>query len=274
MSIDIQRVADRIAEIAEDEIMNRFGKLSPTDIRAKSGPQDFVTEADEAAERRLESVLKEISPDAAFIGEERAAADPSIVEALAGDGAFWIVDPLDGTRNFINGKSEFGSIVAYVVDGQTQIGWIYAAPDRKCALVERGNGAEWAGAPLTPSPPSESPPRGLRSIGWLTPKWRGVLPRNLKENFTSKSMHCSAYAYLKTALGEVDFKVSSRLHPWDHAAGVLLVEETGGVSSYLDDGAAYRPGPSTDRPLLVSASGRDHNLCVRMLTAPAAAALN
>ena len=78
MSIDPERVAMIIAEIAQAEIAPRYGALDSDQVRTKSGPNDFVTEADEAAERALEKALCEIRPDAVFIGEERAAADPSI----------------------------------------------------------------------------------------------------------------------------------------------------------------------------------------------------
>ncbi|MEL7487987.1 MAG: inositol monophosphatase family protein [Pseudomonadota bacterium] len=261
-----------IAKVAEEEILPRFGKLSPEEVREKSSPNDLVTLADEAAERRLQVALKEIAPSAGFIGEELATKDPSAFDALERDDAVWIVDPLDGTRNFVRGNAEFGSIVAYVKGGKTLFGWIYAALERKCAIAASGEGVSWDGAPVSVAPKRAGAPNGLRSVGWLTPDWRDRIIGNLKQSFETSATHCSAFAYLKTLRGEADFKLSSRLYPWDHAAGVLMVEEAGGAATYLDDDAAFSVGRPEDRPLLVSAAGRDHAAFIRVLTANAPSA--
>ncbi len=257
MIVDPDKVASLIAEIAEAEIMPRFGNLDPEEIRQKSSPSDLVTQVDEAVEAALEKALKGIYPAAAMIGEEMAAADPAIVDALEGDGAFWIVDPLDGTRNFVRGVPEFGTIVALVENGETRMGWIYAAPERKCAVAERREGAVWDGAKLTPTPQKGPTPEGWRSVGWLTEPWRDRIKANLNGPVVTSPGHCSAYGYLAVARGLKDFKISSRIHPWDHAAGALIVAEVGGRTAYLDDRSPYVAAPSRDRPLLVSAAGRD-----------------
>ncbi len=257
MTVDAEKVAERIAEIAEAEIAPRFGNLEPVEIRAKSSPGDLVTQVDEAVEAALERALAEFWPGAAMIGEEMAAKKPQIVEALRGRGAFWIVDPLDGTRNFVRGVTEFGTIVALVVDGVTRMGWIYAVPERKCAVAELGAGATWDDAPIAPAPQKGPKEQGWRSVGWLADAWRARIAPNLKGPVETKAGHCSAYGYLAVAKGETDFKVSSRIHPWDHAAGALIVHETGGRAAFLDDYSDYAPLPSADRPLLVTAAGRD-----------------
>ncbi len=259
MNIDPNRVATLIAEIAAAEIIPHFGSLSDDQVRTKSGPNDLVTEADEAAERALEKALMEIRPDAVFIGEERAFKDPELAEKLGSEGAFWIVDPLDGTRNFVHGKEEFGTIVAFVEGGRSRMGWIYAIPDEACAIVVEGEGATWCGSPFTSKPvPStgvRSPkPAGLRSIGWLTEDWREKIFTNMSTNLKTQVCHCSAYAYLALMRGEVDFAIHSKIHAWDHAAGALLIAETGGKSAFLDDQTQYHPQPSVVRPLLASSS--------------------
>ena len=257
MIIDAEKVATMIADIAEEEVAPRFGKLKPEEIREKTSPSDLVTEVDVAMEHALEAALKDVYPAAVMIGEEKAAADPSSVEALRGDGAFWIVDPLDGTRNFVQGVEQFGTIVALVENGETRMGWIYAAPEKKTAIAVLGEGASWDGEVIIPQAPKAEKLIGWRSIGWLTPEWRPRILPNLKEHFDTSSGHCSAYGYINTAFGDVDFKISSRIYPWDHAAGVLIVTETGGVAAYLDDDAPFQPAPWADRPLLVTAKGRD-----------------
>lgn len=257
MSLDPERVAARIGEIAETEIMSRFGRLGPAEVREKSGPSDLVTDADEAAERALRIALHEFRPGAAFVGEEIAARDPSVMQAIGRAEAAWIVDPLDGTRNFMRGVREFGVIVALVEHGVARAGWIYAAPLRQCAIAVAGEGATYDGAPLRTQPMSGGKLRCLRSLAWLPQPRQDEMRAALAQKCDSTPGHCSAYAYLKLARGEIDFKVSSRIHPWDHAAGALLVSELGGRTAFLVDGADYAPQPSIDAPLLAVAPGRD-----------------
>lgn len=255
MIADAARVAAVLKRVAAEIIEPRFGKLASHEIRQKSGPQDLVTEVDELAEAALRDALRELAPEAHFIGEESVAKDKSLEQRLGDPGAFWVVDPLDGTRNFITGVREFGTIVALVVDGVTVGGWIYGIPDRSCAWAVRGKGAYVDGAPFTIAPPGERL-AALRSLSWLAPPEAERMRKRLKGSFETAPSHCSAYAYLKLARGAVDLKVSSRIHAWDHLAGALILEELGGKTAFLD-GAPYAAGVSVDRALLATAPGRD-----------------
>jgi fructose-1,6-bisphosphatase/inositol monophosphatase family enzyme len=257
MRPDAPRVAAILLDVAAREIAPHYRRLAAGAVRTKTGPSDLVTIVDEAAERALEQALAAEAPAAGFIGEESAAADPSVIERLKTEAGCWIVDPLDGTRNFVKGVDEFGTIVAFVRNGVAEAGWICAIPERKVASCIRGGGVIISGASVKPKPQGAGDPTGLRSTGWLAPEWRDRIVGNLKANTKSEPGHCSAYAYLKLVTGAVDFKLSSRIHPWDHAAGALMLEELGGAVRFLDTGEPYRPQESADRPLLATAPGRD-----------------
>jgi fructose-1,6-bisphosphatase/inositol monophosphatase family enzyme len=257
MIVDLEQVASVIAEIAETEIASRFGRLKKRDIGTKTGPNDYVTEADRAAEAALERALRDICPGARFVGEESAAAEPATLDALNGDGAFWIVDPLDGTRNFVQRKEEFATIVALVVDGEIRAGWIYAIPDKAFAMASLGDGAEWRGEKMGPPPENEGRLWGYRAIGNLLEPWKSEMVPRLRKRFTTKPARCSAYVYVHLLTGHADFALYSRCSPWDHAAGVLMLREIGGRAEYLDTGAPYAPVSTQGRPLLVA--GRDDN---------------
>lgn len=252
MIIDLERVAVLIADVAETEIAPRFGRLAKGDIDTKSGPNDFVTEADRAAEEALSAGLKDIYPGAGFIGEESAAGEPSILDALNDGGAFWIVDPLDGTRNFVQGRDEFGSIVALVEDGEIRAGWIYAIPEKAFAMAERGEGASWEGAPLGPLLATNQELTGYRAIGNLTEPWKSSMTPALRNGFVTKPARCSAYAYIHLVTGAADFALYSRCSPWDHASGALMINEIGGKAQYLDTREPYQPVMTQGRPLLVA----------------------
>lgn len=262
MTVDRARVAAAIAEVANAVILPRFGRLERHEIRQKSGPDDLVTEVDEAAEVALREALEPLVPGARFIGEESATRDPSLLDGLRRPGAAWVVDPLDGTRNFIRGVREFGTIVALVVDGETVGGWIHAVPENSGVACLKGEGPAAIDAAV--AAPGERL-RALRSLGWLDQNEAERLRRRLKRDFAAEPSHCSAYAYLRLLRGEVDLKISSRIHAWDHLAGALLLAELGGRTAYLD-GEPYAPGPSVDRALLATAPGRDwHAIAERLL---------
>ena len=267
MIVDLEKVASLIAEIAAEEIAPRFGKLTEADIDTKTGPNDFVTLADRGAEEKLQRALAGIYPGATFIGEEGAADDPSILENLGDDGAFWIVDPLDGTGNFVRGRPEFGTIVALVENGETRMGWIYAIPDQAFAIGSKGDGATWRGSKLTALVASDDQLKGYRAIGKLIEPWKSQLTQPLRGAFETEPTKCAAYGYINLIQGSRDFGLYSRCHPWDHAAGIMMISEIGGRAEYLDNAATYTPIPTIGRPLLVSGNqenwARVHNALLK-----------
>ncbi len=258
MIVDPEKVEALIAEIAEEEILPRFGALAEHDISTKSGPQDFVTAADQAAETRLEKALCGLYPGADFIGEESAAANAELLGRLDHErGAFWIVDPLDGTRNFVEGRREFATIVALIENGELRQGWIYAIPDHAGAVASHGDGVTWRGEQLGPLAPAEAGLTGYRAMNSLTPDWKEQITPILRERFETGPARCSAYAYINLVRGERDFALYSRVYPWDHAAGILMLGEIGGRAAYLDDESPYAPMLTVGRPLL--AAGNQEN---------------
>ena len=261
MSLDLAAIRADVEAVLREAgarfLMANFGKLDESQIRQKSSPGDLVTEIDEAAEDFFRERFQAILPAAQCVGEEAAAADPGIVGQIAGEGIFWVVDPIDGTRNFIRGKPEFGSIVALVENGRTLAGWVYAAPENRLYACIRGEAPMRDGAPIEVAPMTGARPRGLRSLGWMSDAWRARVEPGLRDHVETVPSHCSAYAYIRLLEGGADFKLSSRIHPWDHLAGAFLLEAAGGSTRFLDDGSVYGPADSVDRPLLAVAPGRD-----------------
>lgn len=275
MTPDLDRihtgVSAALREAGETILMAHFGQLEPDQIRQKTSPSDLVTEIDVRAEAFFRARFHDLLPDAGFIGEEAAAADPSIVARLAGPGLFWVVDPIDGTRNYVRGTREFGSIIALVKDGQTIAGWLHAAPENRTYACHAGLDApvimttdgegRTQSVPIMPASRMATHhdgarPSGLRSLGWLDDAWRDRLVARLGEHTETTANHCSAYGYIYLLTGQYDFKVSSRIHPWDHLAGAYLLARLGAQTRFLDTGHAYGPVDSVDRPLLAVAPGQ------------------
>src|SRR3954471_16654534 len=113
----LNRLGDVLREGAQREIAPRFRQLAPSDVIGKPSaddPHDLVTAADRAAEAALTERLPELVPGSTVVGEEAVAADPSVLQRLRGNAPVWLVDPLDGTKNFAAGRWPFGTMVALV----------------------------------------------------------------------------------------------------------------------------------------------------------------
>lgn len=233
-SPDLERVARLIREVTEAEILPRFRRLEDHHAWEKR-PGSIVTVADEAAEKRLEEGLLELTPGAVALGEEAAHEDSSIFERLLDDEPVWIIDPVDGTKNFAAGKPGFSVIVAYVVAGETLAGWIHDPVGNRTAMAAAGEGA-WtdADAPLVVAAPA--PVDELTGV--LGPRLTGHKPFSSRFAGISNSKSCGI-DYARLAAGEIHFSYYRGLMPWDHAAGTLLHAEAGGFSACLD-GRPYR----------------------------------
>ncbi len=237
---DAARVAGLIAEAAAIEIIPRFRHLGTADIRQKSSPGDLVTVADEAMERRLATALRGLLPWSVVIGEEAAAADPAVHDLMAGDDPVWVIDPLDGTSNFVAGRAAFGVIVALVLRGETRMGWIHDPNAGHTATAECGSGAWLNGERLAVTVPgSTAALRGAMATKFFPPPLREHL--NARRGLFERHRQSHAAGdYVELVRGTLDFSLYQRTLPWDHAAGTLLQAEAGGYSARLD-GTPYRP---------------------------------
>lgn len=231
----IDRVSEIIRETAAEEILPRFRCLADHQIREK-GPGNLVTEADVEAERVLTRRLTDLLPGSAVVGEEAAAGDPAIMDVLDGDGPVWIIDPVDGTNNFAHHRPTFGVIVALVEGGRTVAGWIHDPLGNRTATVTAGGGAWMEGQRLSVA--AAAPLEEMNgSLGY---RRNALLASRIRAMSRAGSV---AHDYINLASGRLHFAHYIRLSPWDHAAGVLLVQEAGGYAALMD-GSPYRPRPS------------------------------
>jgi fructose-1,6-bisphosphatase/inositol monophosphatase family enzyme len=138
---DIHRVGEILAFAARTEIMPRFRRLTAAQVREKSSPLDLVTDADERAETVITCRLKAAFPDAIVIGEEGAHKNPALLQAIASAELAFIVDPIDGTRNFTANLPLFGVMAAATVYGEIVAGVIYDPVCQDWAYAVLGAGA-------------------------------------------------------------------------------------------------------------------------------------
>ena len=238
-----------LREAAAAEIMPRWRRLAAGQIRAKSGPLDLVTDADEAAERVIEAALTKAFPGCAIVGEEAASADPSILRRLKGAELAFVIDPVDGTSNFAAGMPLFGCMAAAVVRGEVALAVIHDPLGDDSAIAVRGQGA-FTLAPdgreaelrvAAPVPLGEM--SGCASWRYLVEPLRTRVHHGLADVTASMSYRCAAHEYRLVAGGHCHYLLYGRLYPWDHAPGWLLHREAGGYSARFD-GSAYDPTDS------------------------------
>ena len=122
---DPSQVIRIIREVARHEILPRFRNLKADEVAQKRHPRDFVTIADTESERRLTELLCSLAPGSVAVGEEAAEVDAEILAALGEGAPAWLLDPIDGTTNYVSGKACFAVIAAYCAGGETLAGWIY-----------------------------------------------------------------------------------------------------------------------------------------------------
>ncbi|HMP57073.1 MAG TPA: inositol monophosphatase family protein [Novosphingobium sp.] len=221
-------------------------------LAAHEAADDAVTVADHESEAILFERLAALLPDAALVGEEAAHADPALLDRLAGD-LCWIVDPLDGTNNFAEGKPPFGVLVALSDGGETQAGWILDGLSGRFCHAIRGQGAFIDGERITAGGSRPETPASPNFPYFMDPASRAAVQRHIAPHYALVDIpRCAAEQYPRLALGQNDVSIFERTLPWDHAAGVLFLNEAGGRAARMD-GAPYRMD-DWDRPGLIGAA--------------------
>lgn len=250
----LNRLGDVLREVAQREIAPRFRQLAPSDVIGKPSaedPTDLVTAADRAAEAELTLRLPELVPGSSVVGEEAVAADASVLERLRGKAPVWVVDPLDGTRNFAAGHGPFGTMVVLVEQGVLLASGIYFTEGDRMFLAERGLGAYFNRERIT-APAPASPSDVLAGTVYVR-----YMPEELALPLTTRAaghhhvpgVVCAAHEYTEVALGRKDYVNYYRLLPWDHAPGALIVREAGGVARH-PDGREYHVFDEREHTLL------------------------
>ncbi|MBR8743858.1 inositol monophosphatase [Nocardiopsis sp. MG754419] len=252
MTIDIDTVTKILREAAQESILPRFRSLRGDEV-AEKAPGEIVTVADREAEATIARRLRELV-DAPVVGEEAASADPALPDALRTEPTVWLVDPLDGTRNFVHGHEEFAVMAALVRGGRTVASWILRPTLDRVYTAEQGSGAWCDGRRLHRSPAPADPARlrGVALSRFLPPAQRAHVEA-ATDRFAEvgAGSSCAGVDYARLVEGALDFVLFHRTLPWDHAPGGLLLTEAGGVA-LRPEGDPYRPGD--DRPGLLDAA--------------------
>jgi myo-inositol-1(or 4)-monophosphatase len=200
----------------------------------KKGRIDLVTAADLAVEQMFRELIVARFPSHGVLGEEAASG------AQPRDARFrWIIDPVDGTTNFAHGLALFCVSIALEVDGRLEIGVVYDPMADELFTAERGGGARLNGAPLRVSTCATLVDALLctgfpYSIREERRRQVDVFAAFLEEAQAVRRLGSAALDLCYVAAGRFDGFWEERIHPWDIAAGALIIEEAGGTVSGMD----------------------------------------
>jgi len=241
MTPDPVTVTEFLREVAELDVLPRFRALADHHVMEKK-PGDLVTVADLDAERRLTRLLQDHLPGSVVVGEEAVHRTPEVLGLLEGEAPVWIVDPVDGTQNFADGRTPFVIILAFVRNGETCGAWIHDPVAGDTAAAETGSGARLDGRVLrVASGDTIANMTGLINSNAYGRPYRDAIREKKAAFGRVERYRCAGFAFRQLADGKDHFSLYNRLWPWDHAAGVLLHREAGGYSARVD-GELYRPG--------------------------------
>jgi fructose-1,6-bisphosphatase/inositol monophosphatase family enzyme len=247
MRVDVEAVGAIIREVSAEIILPRFRHLEKDHIGFKIG-DDPVTIADKEAEIALSTRLLDLLPGSKAMGEEGFALNNRLLALISGSTPTWIIDPIDGTRNFVGDNPEFGVIVTLAEQNQLIAGWIYDPTSSEIVTAETGSGAWYKGSKLKTLPPAPL----AKMHGFLGDRLMAAYEKT-KHGKTSPvftEMTAGSHEYPRLVLDQPHFgKDKPQGHfraslyyatPWDDAAGVLIHREAGGYAAFWN-GDAYNP---------------------------------
>jgi fructose-1,6-bisphosphatase/inositol monophosphatase family enzyme len=254
-------VSSLLREASERIVLPRFRRLREGDIEEKS-PGEVVTIVDREVEASLALQLGKLIPGSRVVGEESCAGDPSMMSGMQ-SGTVWVLDPLDGTGNFIAGDERFAILLALLVDGQIAASWMYVPLGELLYTAEQGGGAWCNGEKLAIKSRETLPSTGIIKTRFLPPEIKSTVAAGSSALSTVQAgANCTAIDYPAIVRGDSDFALYWRTLPWDHAPGVLLLREAGGHVA-RSDGTPYLPHDA--REGLLAAASHDGWLAAQRL---------
>lgn len=222
----------------------------------RKGRQDLVSVADRAVEDLIRREIGRAFPDDTFLGEEGGGGDGPRV---------WVIDPIDGTHNFLRGVPCWAVVLAFVADGRVEIGLTYDPVHDELFTARRGQGARRNGEPIRVSAADDPTDAsvGLTFGFKMDPElYLRTMRALIEAGCEHRRMGSTAIMLCWVADGRLDGYITPRCSSWDALAGLVLVEEAGGLATdfprrhgLTNAGGALACAPGL-RPLVEAASGQ------------------
>ncbi|MGH1571122.1 inositol monophosphatase family protein [Methylobacterium sp. P31] len=236
---DLQEaVSSALREAARSLVIPNFGGSGPADVSRKASGT-LVTRIDREVESRLTAIVATLLPHSRVIGEEAVAADPKLLLHLD-DEWVWLIDPLDGTANFTEGRTPITMMAALLYRGAPVLAWILDPLEDVLLTVGRGEGL--SARRIAVAAPFIGNLRGAAWTRYFDAGLRQAIERRFSAaGHVTPGCKCTGAEYLSLIQARQDFVLFWQSMPWDHTAGILLLQESGGQAAYLN-GDPFKPG--------------------------------
>lgn len=222
------RIENLVRAVGREAMKFREGagtSLTALGVTSK-GLQDFVSVADRRAEETIRQELSGAFPEDGFLGEETGGTSST--------GGFWVVDPIDGTANYIRGLRHWGVSAAYVAGGAVRIGAVFDAANDRVYSATRGGGAFRDGVSISASGVSD-PAQTLAIVGYSRrtgfDEYQAMTRRLHEMGIDYRRIGSAAVGLVRVADGIADLYYERHLNCWDVLAGALIAQEAGAVVS-------------------------------------------
>ena len=228
----------RLAADAAAEVHRAHGGSVTVDHATVKSHADYVSNTDLSAQEACLSIIRDRHPGQAIMAEEDAQDRAGVMPL---DGPVWVVDPLDGTTNFLHNHPMYASSVALAVDGRPVVGAVSCAPTDERWWAARGHGAWKNGLAIRVSAVTDSA-HALVGTGFpfkseaLLEEYAGQLVRVLAATGGVRRGGAAALDLCYLAEGRFDAFWELFLNPWDFAAGWVIIEEAGGITASVGGG--------------------------------------
>ncbi|WP_353990243.1 inositol monophosphatase family protein [Pediococcus argentinicus] len=229
--IDFKAVDKQVYQILKDDrsyLLEQM-KTKPLSISEKTGPRDLVTQIDKLNQKRLIHALSAIIPNSSFLGEETAKVSP--LEDLKGP--LWIVDPIDGTLNFVKQRDNFAVMIALYIDGIGKLGFIMDVMSD--VIIHGGPDVNvWRDNDILEDPVDLDLSDGLMGLsGPMLSRNLNYAPLVEQYSLGARVIGSAGIEFMRIMEGR-QVGYYSKLQPWDFAAGNILAPELGLVVTNLD----------------------------------------
>lgn len=228
IAIQVEQWIKEAGQIIRDSLQN------PLTIETKSSPSDLVTNMDRQTEQFFISRIHDAYPSHKILGEEGYGDQVTSVK-----GTLWLIDPIDGTMNFVHQKRNFAISIGIYHNGVGKIGYIYDPVFDELYYAMEGKGAFCNGIRI-PKLQSGTIETGIIGVNatWLTEndfldhKKMAALVNKARG---SRSYGCATLEMIYVATGKLDGYITPRLSPWDYGGGAIIIREVGGCITTFDE---------------------------------------
>lgn len=259
MNHELQILTEKVCEIAKEA--GRFIRQErlnfKRDLAEKKHAHDYVSYVDKESEKRIVSSLRELLPEAGFIAEEGSASHTDETYC-------WLVDPLDGTTNFIHNFAPYGVSIALQKGEEILLGVVYEICRDECFYTYKGAPSYLNGQPIHVSD-IDNLDNSFISLGlpYDSDNYKDIAMHLFNEcygNVTGiRTVGSAATELCYVASGRFDARIEGFIGPWDIAAGVLILQNAGGKTTDFSGGSHYLSGKE-----VLSSNGKIHDSLLKI----------